>query len=152
MFRKFARKQAKELVLYSFMTDSTLTIPLDSIPALAATYVTAIETGESAEWCRCEWIIHPDDMNVKDGACRFCAAKRDAVVHAENTPDFTHKFLGKRMRRGELALDCPAHTKEGFLLYFFQWMMDHAKNIENENLCAACGKLHDPPYRYRCND
>lgn len=100
-----------------------IVIPLTDMPKLAEKYVTAMETEESANWCRCEWIIHPDDVKVKAGYCRICGAKQADEVH-----EYEHDYRGKRMRRMDDAPDCPVHTKEGFLLYFLQWVMDHAKD------------------------
>lgn len=99
-----------------------LSLPHKDIPALVAEYVNAMETQETNKWCRCEWIIHPDDVEIPDNHCRDCNAHHDDVTHQEGQG---HIFRGKRMRRGDQADDCPVHTKEGFLLYFFEWVFTH---------------------------
>lgn len=75
-----------------------LSIPLADVMQLVADYTTWVETAETAEVCKCEWIIHPDDINKKPEEGK------------------------RRMRRGDTSLDCPAHTKEGYLLGFFEWL------------------------------
>lgn len=58
-------------------------------------YVRAIETETTEKWCRCEWIIHPDDVNKRKGT--------------------------RRKRRGDTHFDCPVHTREGFIMGFLIW-------------------------------
>lgn len=79
-----------------------ISIPALDIPKLVQQYVDAIETQETDDWCRCEWIIHPDDTELPKGK--------------------------RRKRRGEEVWDCPVHTKEGFLIYFFEWVFTRGKN------------------------
>lgn len=78
-----------------------ISIPALDIPKLAVQYIEAIETQRTDDWCRCEWIIHPDDVNLPKGK--------------------------RRKRRGDQADDCPVHTKEGFLIYFFEWVFTRGK-------------------------
>lgn len=78
-----------------------------TLPQLVAAYVKVIEMGTTtAAGCKCEWIIHPDDVDKPEGQ--------------------------RRIRKGEASLECPVHTKEGFLLGFFAWM-----NAEPEPLRVA---------------
>lgn len=63
-------------------------------------YVSAIETGESDDWCRCQWALHPDGVKGANG-----------------------KVLKRRI---DTSFECPVHTKEGFLLGFLDWMKTHA--------------------------
>jgi len=79
-----------------------ISVPKCDIQALIVDYVACLETEESYKWCRCEWIIHPDD------------------IHLENH---------RRMHRGETVDDCPVHTKEGLLLYFFEWIFKNNKKV-----------------------
>lgn len=109
-----------------------ISIPAKDIPALATQYFAAMATEESEKWCRCEWIIHPDDGLVHPGACRECTMPKGAFIHvsninASNIPEGAHTFKGKRMRRGEEANDCPVHTKEGMLIYFFEWIFSNGE-------------------------
>lgn len=104
-----------------------LVLTKEEIPVLVAEYVSAIETQETNRWCRCEWIIHPEDIEVQDNHCRACGEKRTANVHSLLEIG-SHQFLGKRMRRGDQNPECPVHTKEGFLLYFFEWVFTRERN------------------------
>lgn len=76
--------------------DHLLTFVKKEIPSLVTKYVGMIELERTNKICRCEWIIHPDDVNAPEGK--------------------------RRLRRGQTVDDCPVHTKEGFLLYFFEWV------------------------------
>jgi len=67
------------------------------LPDLVAEYVRLIEAERTNRICKCEWIVHPDDENKPEGQ--------------------------RRVRKGEAALDCPVHTKEGFLIGFFRWII-----------------------------
>lgn len=68
--------------------------------ALVHRYVQAMETEKTKKWCKCEWIIHPDDVEKAEGQ--------------------------RRVRPGESHPECPVHTREGFLLHFFDWAEKHA--------------------------
>jgi len=99
-----------------------ISIPALDIPKRADAYIAAVETQETDKWCRCEWIIHPDDVTVPDNACRVCGGEKR--LH----PDNGHDFRGRRKRRGDQADDCPLHTKEGLIIYFFEWVFTRGKN------------------------
>lgn len=60
-------------------------------------YVKHIEISKTTDTCKCITEIHPDDANIEKGKAR-------------------------RMRVIEMALDCPVHTREGFLLGYFEFM------------------------------
>lgn len=110
---------------------SYISIPALDIPGLADAYIAAMETQNTNDWCRCEWIIHPDDVNVSANHCRECGEKKEHDVHFSQygEHDFMrHYFRGKRMRRGDQAPDCPVHTKEGLIIYFFEWVFTRGKN------------------------
>ena len=62
-------------------------------------YITAIETGKSDDLCQCQWIIHPDDVDLPKGK--------------------------RRKARGTVSFLCPVHTREGFLVGFLDWMRTH---------------------------
>jgi hypothetical protein len=99
-----------------------ISLPAGDIPELAARYATAVETEQTSDWCRCEWIIHPDDVKVKRLHCRVCNLAKASILHKKEYPKDYHEFKAVRMRRGDQAPDCPVHTKEGFLIYFFEWV------------------------------
>jgi hypothetical protein len=105
-----------------------ISLPALDIPALADAYIAAMETQETNDWCRCEWIVHPDDVNVPAKHCRVCNQLKNADLHDEHAPEFGHAFRGKRMRRGDQAPDCPVHTREGLVIYFFEWVFTRGKN------------------------
>lgn len=102
-----------------------MAIPERDIPQLVARYVAAMETEKTDQWCRCEWKTHPDDIKIAPGNCRDCnrpAKGHSRPLDASDEVDGVHHFRGKRMKRGDQAWDCPVHTKEGLLLYFFEWV------------------------------
>lgn len=71
-------------------------IPVEGLPQMVGDYVLMISKERTLRLCKCEWIIHPDDVDKPEGT--------------------------RRRRRGEPTLDCPIHSKEGFLMGFFTWM------------------------------
>lgn len=102
-------------------------LPSKDIPVLAAKYFAAMESDESKYWCRCQWIVHPDDVGITKGQCaeEGCGKPASAPLHqlipgATNT----HHYRGIRMRKGDMAEDCPVHTREGMLIYFFEWVFN----------------------------
>lgn len=103
-----------------------ISIPAHDIPKLADEYISAMETQETNDWCRCEWIIHPDDVAVPANHCRVCRHSKGHFQHSEEAKD--HEFRARRMRRGDQAPDCPVHTREGLVIYFFEWVFTRGKN------------------------
>lgn len=91
-----------------------ISIPLRDIQYYAKVYSRLLETGQTAEWCKCLWRIHPDDVNVKPGRCRECG-------NVESDHD-DHRFLGIRKTLVDVQENCPVHTSEGKLTYFFEWI------------------------------
>lgn len=104
----------------------------EEIPVLVAEYVSAIETQETDKWCRCTWVTHPDDVEIIDYHCRLCNLKKDDAAHdVEGLFSYMpgiHQFKGKRKRKIDDDPTCPVHTKEGFLLYFFEWVFTREEN------------------------
>lgn len=111
--------------------DDSPTVSIAEARALVHKYTTAMQTEESVEWCKCLWQIHPDDTECKPGTCRECGQKGGArdhlavlqgvMMHAGNP----HPFAGIRRRRVDDHLECPVHTKEGMITYFFEWVRQH---------------------------
>ncbi len=98
-------------------------IPRHDIPELAESYFRAMETEESAAWCKCLWRIHPDDQGIKPGTCRECGATAASGVHSgKSKPEYNHAFRGIRRAKVDDHPECPVHTKEGMLIYFFEWV------------------------------
>lgn len=100
-----------------------ISIPVEDIKTYAVQYAQDIETGVTEHWCKCPWQIHPDDVNVQPKHCRECR------VHANDhdtpaSPDYTHSFRAPRKRRMDDHPECPLHTKEGYIIHFFQWVME----------------------------
>lgn len=98
--------------------------------ALVHRYVQAMETEQSKDWCRCVWAVHPDDQGTKRGHCRLCNDPQNAQQHHGLPEDKAlgdaHTFKGKRMRKVDDHPECPVHTREGLILYFFDWAEKHA--------------------------
>jgi hypothetical protein len=93
-----------------------------AIHALVHTYVAAMETEESAKWCKCEWIIHPDDAGLAENCCRVCGTTSGPPLHPTHfNMDGSHDYRGRRKMRGDQHPECPVHTREGLILYFFEW-------------------------------
>ena len=128
------------------LVDSVFHIAQDQLYDLAIEYVAAIETQRTNEWCKCEWIVHPDDTQLAKEICRQCKAHQTDLVHdleGEDLHDEAHLFAGRRMRRGHTDPICPVHTKEGFLFGFFEWMTTHTNNFGAIEKCKECGHLKD---------
>lgn len=108
-----------------------LAVPLLDMPTLAAQYISAMESGESRDWCRCTWAVHPEDEHLDTNQCRRCERYIKDKAHGGLPEDFdtgeSHRFQGRRLRKIEAAPDCPVHTREGLLLYFLQWVMDNSQ-------------------------
>lgn len=86
-----------------------LSLPKHEIPSKVAEYVSAMETQRTNEWCKCQWIVHPDDV--------------DLPAHGERK---------RRMRRGDTHPQCAVHTKEGFILGFFEWYFRDVPESEED--------------------
>ncbi len=91
----------------------------ENIPHLVNTYVAKLETEESAEWCKCLWRIHPDDVKIRVGHCRICNEAKKHPIHAN------HNFAGIRRVRVDNHPLCPVHTKEGLIVGFVEWLSDN---------------------------
>lgn len=110
-----------------------ISLPQNDILPLVTKYIGAMETEESDKWCRCEWITHPDDQEITTGNCRQCNMSKKAHEHTMSAresesfdmPD-VHKFKGIRKRRGDEDATCPVHTREGMVIYFFEWVFTNA--------------------------
>lgn len=105
-----------------------ISIPQADILPLVALYISKMETEESEHWCRCEWIIHPDDANIDRGNCRECNQPKKSDVHKiiDELDIDRHRFRGIRKRRGDEDATCPVHTREGLVVYFFEWIFTDA--------------------------
>lgn len=117
-----------------------LSLPKVDIPDLAADYVKALETATLKNWCKCEWIVHPDDVNIQAMHCRDC--HHPAITHQDKeTRSDDGSFMPKlceecgcgeyrdrRVRKGEESKECPIHTREGFILGFFLWVYRDKRN------------------------
>jgi hypothetical protein len=80
--------------------ESYLYVNMSIVTDQIGDYVLMIQKERTNKICKCEWIPHPDDA---------------------------YKPIGeRRMRRGEQSLECPVHTKEGFLLGFLNYLVEQA--------------------------
>lgn len=109
-----------------------VSIAKGDIRKLVFKYIGQMETEVSEDWCKCLWAYHPDDQEVKSGACRLCGASRKSPVHdqasaeVETNPEWYHRFEGKRKRRVDDHPECPVHTREGMVMHFFEWVSSGA--------------------------
>lgn len=122
----------------------TFTLHKLAIPELAEEYVSNMETERTNDWCKCEWLVHPEDEGIDPTVCSACGHPRALHKGLPDEPMACTKRIerGKysetpsatcvcedwvdppkrRLRRGETHPECPIHTKEGFLLGFFEWL------------------------------
>ncbi len=99
-----------------------ISIPVKDIAGYAIQYAHDIETGVTEHWCKCPWQTHPDDINLQPKHCRECwvhVSEHPTPAH----PDYTHSFRAARKRRMDDHPECPQHTKEGYIITFFDWVM-----------------------------
>jgi hypothetical protein len=140
------------------LVDGVFHLKKADIPEMVKEYVSQMETQRTNDWCKCEWIIHPDDVELDIHNCANCHHPRIRHIQQIGTESISHcnviievaDGLGegvsdydqcpcvtwidppkRRMRKGDQNPECPVHTKEGFLLGFFEWVFkdkekDHA--------------------------
>lgn len=72
-------------------------LTLERTMDLVGRFITHVETAPTTDVCKCEWIIHPADVDKPVG--------------------------NRRMRRGDASLECPVHSREGMILGFLQYAM-----------------------------
>jgi hypothetical protein len=128
----------------AMMYSGTFVFDRSTIPSLVADYVAKMETERTSSWCKCEWIIHPEDVTIDPNNCNREGCHHPRMVHDAVVVD---AFDGndtvtcskcdcvnyvqprkRRMRRGDQHPNCPIHTKEGFILGFFEWVFRDATN------------------------
>lgn len=116
-------------------------IPVDGLSDMVNEYIAKMEIERTNDWCKCEWITHPDDVELDIHNCRTC--QHPHLLHnlATAEPYMSEGIRPcskcpcdnwvdppkRRMRRGETNMECPVHTKEGFLLGFFKWVFEDDK-------------------------
>jgi hypothetical protein len=111
-----------------------LALPKRDLPELVTRYISKMETEESEAWCNCPWAVHPEDTEIKSGHCRRCGVRRNDSIHEffdlmydpESGDMLNHHFKGVRKRRLDNHPQCPVHTREGMVLYFFEWAFTDA--------------------------
>lgn len=118
-----------------------LGVPKARVPELAADYVALIETERTDRLCKCEWRIHPEDVELDTENCRSC--HHPHLLHNELGPfeAENHEWEctagpdrdqcactrwvdppRRRKARVDTHPQCPVHTKEGFVMGFFDWL------------------------------
>lgn len=118
MFGLTGRKRKHNLIRVPTSEQDAAT----ALHALVTSYIGALETEASADWCKCQWITHPDDAEVPKDCCRVCLRKKNVLEHpAQFNMDGSHDFRGVRKRRDDEHPECPVHTREGLILGFFTW-------------------------------
>lgn len=105
-----------------------LSIPEHDLRELVKKYIGQMETEESEEWCKCLWRYHPDDQEIEKGHCRHCELPRKHDIHEGKDTVYggAHAYGGKRKQRVDDHPECPVHTREGLVMYFFEWMFTDA--------------------------
>lgn len=113
-----------------------LSLPKVDIPKLVAEYTSKLEVEPSSDWCKCEWLIHPDDVDIEEGYCRDCNHKKgthDPEGPCLNGACECRTFKGRRKRPGTPSNGCPIHSKEGRVLAFFEWVFKE-ENVKLESM------------------
>ena len=113
------------------MTDRHITTTVfmgTPIAVWAKQYIDHLDTAITQEVCKCEWLCHPDDLDIRPLCCRDCKHPRDkhrsigdnviACVD-ECTCDM---YMPRRVRMGDLNMECPAHSPVGRITGFFEYV------------------------------
>jgi len=96
-------------------------VPKAELPALAEAYVKWLEVSPTEETCKCEWVLHPDDVEVKAKECRECYQPLVAACHRKGDVDY-HPARSRRLRLKDENPMCPLYTKAGRVTGFFEWL------------------------------
>jgi hypothetical protein len=119
-------------------------VNIETLSEKVSEYVAEMETQRTNDWCKCEWLIHPDDSEIDIYNCARChhpralhteivgmegCSKTISIANGLGVEDYDECLCvawvdppKRRMRRGEPNPECPVHTKEGFLIGLFEWM------------------------------
>lgn len=149
------------------LVDGIFHIAKNQMPELAAQYVSEMETQRTNDWCKCEWIIHPDDVDLDIYNCGNCHHPRALHRPGADSPctksgDEYHFMEDcycdtwvdppkRRMRRGDTHSECAVHTKEGFLLGFFEWMFKDEAWPPKTCRIGTCPNKADPSFNGFCS-
>jgi hypothetical protein len=71
-------------------------IPIHGLDDWIVIYVNSLETSKTTDHCLCQWKVHPDDVDKPKGQ--------------------------RRVARSDQHPRCPAHTREGLILGFMEYM------------------------------
>lgn len=90
-----------------YSSRGTLLDSTKEIKAAVDAYVAQLETGDTEQWCRCEWEVHtlPSGRQTR------------RLKDTDNT--------------------CPVHAREGLLLFFFEWLLGAGKEDTAESASEA---------------
>jgi len=123
----------------------TVTIQKADLMSLVGRYVTKLETQTTDKMCKCPWVAHPDDIELGAFQCRTCTHDRGAHNQTLLENGYTSctvfncecaEYRARRIRKVEVSLECPVHSREGFLLTFFDWITARPSGIELSPLDA----------------
>lgn len=101
------------------------------IPRLAEAYFRMLDIALTDEWCKCEFVMHPDDVNLDKTRCRFCKGTPNehpsdysVVVEGREFTKECLKFSEPKSRKHKVNdhPHCPVHTHVGRLLGFYEWL------------------------------
>lgn len=132
-----------------------ISLPLAGLATKVQQYVSERQKGETAKWCKCVWVSHPDDEQVGEGECRLCLETADRPVHmlsledkstedeAEEAPE-KHRFRGRRLRLMQDHPLCPVHTAEGMILGFIAWSFPDDERLQIPNMIKPVGAQPPP--------
>lgn len=121
-----------------------LAIVKRDIPRWAEKYVHYIDTATTQEICKCEWLVNPDDLEIRPLCCRECTHPRDKHVdQGDNrvscTADIADDECGcvvytpRRVRMGERNPVCPVHSPVGRIMGFFEFVFKQAESNEGDS-------------------
>ena len=107
----------------------------DTLPALVSQYVSLLETEPSRLTCKCTWRIHPEDMHISEDCCRHCGHALELFNSDSGKCEAFNCECTKNAGRRMVLIDeherCPVHTKEGFLLGFFEWAVSSINDTKS---------------------
>lgn len=116
-----------------------LAVSRKDIPGLIDEYLGKMKVGRTIDWCACEWMVHPEDIELPPDIdeCKSCGGKE--LEHPRNytvsyrrpgTLDDVTKSMTcvryqqrqRRLHRQHESPQCPVHTEAGRILGFFHYL------------------------------
>lgn len=111
-----------------------LSIVKRDIPKWAEQYVHHLDTATTQEVCKCEWLVNPDDLEIRPLCCRTCGHPKERHVNggACTEPHTIDRecesncqlYNPRRVRMGDTHPHCPVHTPVGRIMGFFEFVFN----------------------------